>query len=364
MADHETIGELLTAGDWPAIVEAVGETPELLEARFGWAEQTLLHHAVIAGEREAVVALLDAGADIMARDAADNATPLHWAADRGNLELARLLVERGADLNASDDAHGWGPLGWAALGETSEDVARWLLEAGARPRLFPLIALDDGPAVAALLAERPRALDDRMSLWEHYECPLHFAIARGATASFAALLDAGADLVSLDWLGLSPLAVAGFYGRDDLAVHLEARRVEPDLSAALAAGDYETAERALSAEPGALKPKARYGRLLMFAAENDFADTVRWLLEHDADPNVVRDWWDNRLTPLHTAASHGSTDVVRLLLDHGADPTVRDHVFDAAPVEWARYYERSDVVAILDATPAVGTLGETESEEE
>lgn len=363
MSDHEALGELLAAGDWPAIVEAVADTPELLEARFGWAEQTLLHHAVIAGENDAVIALLDAGADIMARDAADNATPLHWAADRGDVEMARLLVERGADPNASDDAHGWGPLGWAALGETNEEVARWLLEAGARPRLFPLIALDDGPGVAALLEERPRALDERLSLWEHYECPLHYAIARGASASFDALLEAGADVVALDWLGLSPLAVAAFYGRDDLARRLERRRVTPDLSAALARGDYEAAAETLASEPGALRPKARYARLLMFSAENDFADAVRWLLERGADPNVVHAWWDNRLTPLHTAASHGCAEVVRLLLEHGADPTVRDEVFDATPAEWARQYERSDVVAILDAAQAAGARGGTESEE-
>jgi len=355
MSDHDGLIELLEDGDWPGVLVAVDETPELLEARFGPSHQTLLHLAVIAGERDAAEALLDRGADPMARDAGDDATPLHWAADRGDLEMVRLLVARGADPDDREDVHGWGPLGWAALGETREEVARWLLEAGARPRLFPLIALDDGPAIADLLAEQPRVLDERMSLWEHYECPLHFAVARGAEAAFDALVEAGADLVSLDWLGLSPLAVAGFYGRDALAERLERRRVVPDLSAALALGEYELAEAALAAEPGALARKARYGRLLMFAAENDFADTARWLLERGADPNRVHDWWDNRMTPLHTAASHGAVDTVALLLRHGADPTARDEQFDGTPADWARHYDRNEIVAMLEAAEASAT---------
>ena len=358
MSDHDTLGELLSEGDWSAIIEAVGETPELLEARFEWAGQTLLHHAVIARDRDAVTALLDLGADVMARDAADNATPLHWAADRGDLALAQFLVERGADPDARDDAHGWGPLGWATLGEMREDVARWLLSAGAAPRIFPLIALDDGRALERLLAERPEALDERLSMWEHYECPLHFAIARGASRAFEALLAAGADVSSLNWLGLSPLAVAGFQRREGFAARLEEHGVEPDLSAALAWRAYRSAEAALEAEPGALAPKARYGRLLMYCAENDHAETIRWLIAHGSDPDAVHDWWDNRLTALHPAASHGCMAAVQALVEGGATIGVQDEQFDATPMEWAVNYEHEDVVSYLQLMEAKRVISE------
>lgn len=348
MADHEALGGLLSAGEWPQIIEAVAETPELLEARFGWAEQTVLHHAVIVGERAAVEGLLDLGADVMARDGADHATPLHWAADRGDLALAKLLVERGADPDARDDVHGWGPLGWATLGEMQEDVGRWLIQAGATPRIFPLIALDDGPALTDLLAREPEALNERMSMWEHYECPLHFAIGRGATATFEVLLDAGADVVSLNWLGLSPLAVAGFRVRPDFAARLEQCHVDPDLSAALAWKAYGAATAALEAEPGALAPKARYGRLLMYASENDHVDAVSWLLARGAGPNVVHDWWDNRLTALHPAASHGALGAVRALVEGGADTSVRDQEFDGTPLDWARHFDQEAIVEYLE----------------
>ncbi|MFV1988953.1 MAG: ankyrin repeat domain-containing protein [Gemmatimonadota bacterium] len=347
MSDHDALGELLADGNWPAIIEAVAATPELLEARFAWAEQTLLHHAVIAGERTAVEALLDLGADVTVRDGADHATPLHWAADRGDLGIAKLLVERGGDPNAGDDVHGWGPLGWATLGDMREELARWLLRAGATPRIFPLIALDDGPALRDLLAANPAALNERMSLWEHYECPIHYAIGRGATETFEVLLEAGVDIVSLNWLGLSPLAVAGFQKRDEFAARLEARGVEPDLSAALAWGAYKSAAAALESEPGAFVAKARYGRLLMYASENNHVDAVRWLLENGADPNTVHDWWDNRLTALHPAGSHGALEAIRALVEGGADTSVRDQQFDGVPLEWARHFEHEAAVEYL-----------------
>ncbi len=355
MPDHDDLGKLLVDGNWPAIIEAVTSTPELLEARFAWSEQTVLHHAVIAGERTAVEALLDLGADVMVRDREDNATPLHWAADRGDLGIAKLLVERGGDPDARDDVHGWGPLGWATLGDVREELAHWLLRAGATPRIFPLIALDDGPALRELLAENPSVLNERLSLWEHYECPFHFAIGRSSPETFEVLLDAGADIVSLNWLGLSPLAVAGFQRRDEFAARLEERGVEPDLSAALAWGAYESAAAALEAEPGAFAAKARYGRLLMYAAENDRADAIRWLLENGATPNTVHDWWDNRLTALHPAASHGALEAVRALVEGGADTSVRDRQFDATPLEWARHFECEAVVEYLTGVdPAEG----------
>ncbi|MDH3735013.1 MAG: ankyrin repeat domain-containing protein [Gemmatimonadota bacterium] len=358
MTDHDALGALLVDGAWDSIIRAVTDTPELLEAEFDWAGQTLLHRAVIDGARPAIEALLDLGANVMARDRADNASPLHWAADRGDLEIVKLLVERGADPDARDDVHGWGPLGWATLGDMREDVARWLLEAGASPRIFPLIALDDGVALRELLATSPEVLDERMSKWEHYECPLHFAIGRGASGAFGALMDAGADIVSLNWVGLSPLAVAGFQARDEYAAALEEKRVEPDLSAALAWGAYRSAAAALDTEPGALAPKARYGRLLMYAAENDKADAARWLIENGADPNAVHDWWDNRLTALHPAASHGALETIRALVAGGADTAVRDEQFDAEPVEWARHFEQDAVVDFLEGLPTAAVEDE------
>lgn len=51
------------------------------------------------------------------------ATPLHLAAYRGNLTGVRSLVEAGADVTARDERHNATPLGWAELG-ARENTAR------------------------------------------------------------------------------------------------------------------------------------------------------------------------------------------------------------------------------------------------
>ena len=62
-----------------------------------------LHIACRNGHRDAVAALLDAGADAWA---VDNIpwTPLHWLAKESNLEVAQLLLERAPPASASAQA--------------------------------------------------------------------------------------------------------------------------------------------------------------------------------------------------------------------------------------------------------------------
>ena len=82
-----------------------------------------------------VGALLDRGCDVNTRDAR-GATPLMWAANRGSMPLVVLLVERGADVNAQDTMEcneGHTPLMYVQ--GRSLDIARYLLERGADPKL-------------------------------------------------------------------------------------------------------------------------------------------------------------------------------------------------------------------------------------
>jgi ankyrin repeat protein len=70
---------------------------------------TALHHAVRQGNMDAVVALLDGGADINQTSAGDGTTPLLLAAINGQFDVAMKLVERGANVNLLSAA-GAGPL--------------------------------------------------------------------------------------------------------------------------------------------------------------------------------------------------------------------------------------------------------------
>src|SRR5262245_38701390 len=69
--------------------------------------------AAMAGDREAVRALLKQGADVNAAQG-DGTTPLHWAARRGDVELAQMLLYAGANVRATTRLGGWTPLLMAA----------------------------------------------------------------------------------------------------------------------------------------------------------------------------------------------------------------------------------------------------------
>jgi hypothetical protein len=57
-------------------------------------------------------------------------------------------------------------------------------------------------------------------------------------------------------------------------------------------------------------------------------------------------------TPLHHAAAGGRLDTMRLLLDAGADAGVRDPIYKATPVEWARFFERGEAAELLEKVDA------------
>ena len=65
---------------------------------------TALHHAVRQGNLDAVVALLDGGANINEATLTDHTTPLLLAAINGQFDVAMRLIARGADPNIESTA--------------------------------------------------------------------------------------------------------------------------------------------------------------------------------------------------------------------------------------------------------------------
>jgi ankyrin repeat protein len=67
-----------------------------------------------SAERDTVLALLDMGVEINARDQ-DGATALMYAAERGRKLTFHALLERGADVSLKCECRGWSGGGWSAL---------------------------------------------------------------------------------------------------------------------------------------------------------------------------------------------------------------------------------------------------------
>ena len=97
--------------------QAEGEEPvELLTERNLHSE---LIEAAQNGEREEVVALLEAGAEVSEKTR-DGSSPLMLAASNGHTSTVEALLEADADVNARDnDQHQTAPGKWKSRGHTS-----------------------------------------------------------------------------------------------------------------------------------------------------------------------------------------------------------------------------------------------------
>jgi cytohesin len=135
-----------------------------------------LFDAVLAGNLETVRSLLDAGAEVDARDQS-NETALHWAALAGHGRIVDLLLERGASVDAQADKTLWTPLHSLACAGDQAGIALSLVKAGADP--------------------------DARDKWGR--TPLHWFAMDGHCETVEILIDAGADPDARDLDGFTPL---------------------------------------------------------------------------------------------------------------------------------------------------------------
>ncbi|KRX95030.1 Tankyrase-1, partial [Trichinella pseudospiralis] len=278
---------------------------------------TPLHFAAGYNRLEVVKFLVQAGADIQAKDKG-GLVPLHNACSYGHYEVTEFLVQQGADVNATD-LWKFTPLHEAAA-KGKFDICKLLLANGAdktrtnRDGHTPLDLIKDNENddVADLLRGDSAILDaaktgslekvKKLVTAENVSCrdgqgrnstPLHLAAGYNNYDVAEYLINMGADVNAQDKGGLIPLHNAASYGHLEIA-HL--------------------------------------------------------LIENNGDVNA-QDLWG--FTPLHEAAQKGRTHLVTLLLNHGADPTIRNQE-NQIPLELAT---AEDVRVLLqDAMPSTSRL--------
>jgi ankyrin repeat protein len=268
---------------------------------------TPLISATAFGTREAVGALLEAGANVKAQTRS-GLTALHVAWQ--DESIVRLLLDRGADVNAKTQL-GATPLQLAASANGTEAVIALLLEKGADPN----------------------AGEDRGVT------PLIAAAGVGNTAVAKRLLEHGADANAFALPGggqktVTPLMGAAHNGDEELTRLLLARN--PDVNATSPGND------------GIVKNgPVVFGTLtaLHMATADASPAVVKLLLDAGAsvDPRDARG-----LTPLMWAIGTDRPEprIVRMLLDYGADASIASHIGETA-ADWARKYRNPVVMPSL-----------------
>jgi len=268
-------------------------------------------YASAYGSLTALKLLLNAGADVNAKDALD-ATPLMWSVTEP--DKVDLLVARGADVNAKSKT-GRTPLMLAALHNGSDRVVNLLLAKGADVKATDARGLTFLGAASAACNPRQvriaveRGLDVNAKDSSLGFTPLMNAAGNGDAESVGVLLAHGANVNAVS--AKDPVSVLN--GPIDLG--------------------YYTA--------------------LMLASFYGPPEIVEALLHAGAkvDAKDIRG-----RTALHYAVSTEAQDprIVSLLLKAGADPEARDLTSESV-VAWAAKYAHPDVMRLLrpaSSTPA------------
>ena len=201
------------------IIHAIGTAANAPDVSCDNAGYTPLHWAVWHGRADALIPLLEAGADINAGEA-NGFTPLHLAAQLGEAEIVRTLIDNGADITAIGGIDDLMPLHMAAGGNGggSVEAIEALLEAKA-----DIEARDKCGrtalhwAVSGLATDKAEVLLDagaNIEAHDHQKATaLHYAGRRGGPVKM--LVVAGANIDALNRDGNTPLAEAEENGNKD-----------------------------------------------------------------------------------------------------------------------------------------------------
>ena len=329
-----------------------------------------LPDAAMAGDKDAVKALLKQAADVNAAQG-DGMTALHWAAMKNDADLAQILLYAGANVKATTRIGSYTPLILAAQ-HGSAAVIEPLVKNGAdvnaktsngtTPLMFAA-ASGDVAAVKTLLdhgadvkaKESTRGLNAAM-----------FAAASNRAAVIAELARHGADfkattnIVDLNTIDRSSFAGILFGnpapppGPGGAAAGGRGGRGVPGAPADAAA------QTAAGGQPGRNFPgggrgagKAGIDRnyqlnelvytqggmtALLLASRQGYAETAQALLDAGADINQVSA--GDKTSPLLIATLNGHFDLAKSLLDRGADPMLASEngatpLYAALNCEWA-----------------------------
>jgi ankyrin repeat protein len=203
-----------------------------------------------------------------------------------------------------------------------------------------------------------------MSRNENHQLPLHFAVRMNRPQMVALLVELGADPLGVDGSGSPAAAYATTPDIDHpvmerirsmtLAELSSAERGHRrpnvqwlDLMAALALGDFGTAERLWREHPRGTESDGPYAGVLHLMSKRGDLRAVQWLLGHGADPSARWSHWGADVTPLHLAALGNHPHLARVLVDAGADPTIKDSMHDSDALGWAEFFGRVEIVKLL-----------------
>lgn len=303
--DLPTVEALLKGGANVTALNRYGATP--------------LSEAVRIGSEELVNKLLDAGADPNTLVTSQAETVLMKASRDGNLGAVKALVAHGADVNAKENFRGQTAVMWAAA-EGHADIVSLLAAHGAD---LNLRSYDRDTKAPKMEAGTPSAPIARGGL-----TALLFAARQGQIDTAKALLDAKANINSVDSDGNNALILAILNSHYDLTEMLIERGADVNLAAANGRTALYSAVEMHDVDWSPRPARKETDKTTSM-------DLIKSLIDHKANVNaqlkapapiekLAQDMGDRSMgagtTPFTRAARSADVELMHYLLDHGADP--------------------------------------------
>ena len=267
-------------------------------------------------------------------------SPLHFAVREGHFEAAKLLIESGADVTLRT-LYGEETFLQIARDREHKDLIEYL-EAiaqetmGSRGVVEPIHeACQSGD-----LAKVVKLLDQDANCVHFGDTvgrrPIHYAVEAQNRELLELLVARGADVDApgfssdnrLGGFGFRPITTALWfhpYWRQrndyDLARALLGHGADYTITIAAALGDIDRVKELLAADSSLCNHQEAGGkRALSAAAERNYGEIVKTLLDAGADPNLEEGANCPMGYALWSASHFGYFDIAELLLAHGANP--------------------------------------------
>jgi ankyrin repeat protein len=278
-----------------------------------------VHEAARAGLIRELAEMLAVDASLIDARGMDARTPLHCA---GTVAVAELLLEHGARIDARDEDHDSTPAQWR-IGESPE-VARFLLDRGAKADIFLAAALGDLALAGRLVSEDRGCLAHRIGKPPEFP-PVGYNGRGGTIYQWTLRFNSYPHQIALM---KGRQAMFDFlYAESDTATRLLvncvlARRAQ--------------AEAIAKEHPEIVPELPDVDRELVAKycwETNTNYDAVKLML--DLGFPVPHPERSHGYTPLHNAAWAGSGDLVELLIARGHPVDIRDPAYNATPLGWA-----------------------------
>jgi len=307
------------------------------------------HAAARLGMMDRLVALVERDPALVHARGGDGQTPLHFAA---STEVAEYLLAHGADIDALDVDHESTPAQWMLRDRL--DVARYLVERGARTDLLMTVALGDLARTRQHLDADPECV--RMSVTERW-FPKRDPRAGGSIYIWTLGINRTAHAVARH-----------FRHADVLALLLQRSPAAVKLAVACEAGDEKGAKAILSTRPALLGSLTDQElRRLPDAVEDERPEASRLMLTVGWPVDAQG---QHGGTALHWAAWHGDRAMVREILRHRPALEIRDRDYDSTPLAWAIHASvhgwhpgRGDYAGVVEDLMAAGAVAPAVSDD-